>query len=142
MRKRAYMGHRNALEGEQQMTTRTALVFYRHLNDEQTAQLNREGWSSDIGRAYLNARDGKYADAQKLGLMQPAARLEAEHAEMVWVLLQNTDKAWSAQTDIECLTTFPRSMDVGDVIVWNDGAMERCASIGFEPARDFQMEAK
>ena len=126
-------------------------VYYVDLSDEQRAELNRGDWSSEIGRAYLAAKDGK-VDESNVGLFRPAARLRADNAEDVWMKLQNGHghfSGWANDPSIECLTDFPRSMDVGDVIIWgnpdeagfemlNDWRgtyADRCASIGFDSAR-------
>ena len=124
-------------------------VYYVDLSDEQRAELNRGDWSSEIGRAYLAAKDGK-VDESNVGLFRPAARLRADNAEDVWMKLQNVHASWTENDEIECLTDFPRSMDVGDVIIWgnpdeplftvlNDFRgtyADRCASIGFERATE------
>jgi hypothetical protein len=93
------------------------------------------GWSSPLGLRYLAAKDGKI-DAESATMFREAARLDAadldDSAERIWLTMQNDAIGWSELPYIECSTDFPRSMDVGDLIVWEDGTVERCASYGFE----------
>jgi hypothetical protein len=136
-----------------------ATVYYVTLTNDQAAVVNGPeeqggGWSGEIGRAYMAAKmDGDYTKAIELGMVQPAART-AIHGdddfdprggtanEIVWRRLQNIEEPWKAKADtIQCLTSFPRSMDVGDLIVWaadeEAGYPEtimRVESIGFHVA--------
>lgn len=116
-------------------------LYYILMSDDQVDFLNSEqgGWDCDIGRAYLNAKmDGKYEKAIQLGMVCRAAELEANNPEEVWMTLQNGRKAWSDNSEIECLTDFPRSCDVGDLIVEEEvgddqmNRVFRVASIGME----------
>lgn len=61
--------------------------------------------------------------------------LTTPDGEQAWVAMQNVYRSWSERGVVRCLTAFPRSMDVGDVVKWADGRMERCASCGFEPIK-------
>ena len=107
-----------------------ATVYFVSLTDEQRDQLNLQGWDSEIGKRYSAAR---FCESLDWGLMEEAAKAENfENAEQVWMSMQNLDEPWAAHPDLYCVTEFPRSMDVGDVVVWEDGTMERCASCGFE----------
>ncbi len=110
-----------------------ATVYYIELTEEQRHALNGDGggWGSPLGQAYLNARDGRI-DSTNFDLLVKAATMEAENAEEVWVKLQNLDACWAGRDDIERHTDSPRSMDLGDLIVWEDGRRSRCASMGFE----------
>ncbi len=112
-----------------------ATAYYVTLTKDQTDELNLGGWDSNIGRRYLAAKAGKINIATRT-LFRPAAILNRIDAEQVWTDLQNHNTPWAAcrATDIECLTDSPRSMDVGDLVVWEDGRIERVASFGFEPA--------
>ena len=110
-----------------------ATVFYLRLTREQVAQINdvKVGWNCDAGRAYLDVTvNAKYEDAQRLGMIVRGAEAEAENAEQIWVALQNGIDAQSGAKIIS--RDEPRSMSVGDLIVWEDGRIERCASVGFE----------
>ena len=99
-----------------------ATVYYIELNKAQVDDLNAKGWDSPIGKAYLAAKDGRI-DSTNFDLLVKAAIFEfADSAEAIWTTL----------TYITCHTPFPRSMDVGDIIVWEDGTCERCASTGFD----------
>lgn len=110
-----------------------ATVYYIELTEAQQDELNAQGWDSKIGKAYLNARTDKI-DATNFDLLVKAATLDVEGAEIVWRRLQNLDDAgWAKKAYVRCHTEFPRSMDIGDIIVWEDGSRERCAPIGFEP---------
>lgn len=117
-----------------------AKVFFLRLTDEQRAELNGGGWNGDIGRRYLAAKDGA-VDAN-LDLFEHAATVDAHDAhdaESIWAELQNVFDNWAERrerhepvTVVEVLTTFPRSMDVGDFVLWEDGRRERVADAGFE----------
>lgn len=112
-----------------------ATVFYVELTDDQVKDLNSNGWGSDIGRAYMSAKDGRITEDNRR-LFRRAADLDAKENEEVWRRLQNgmhNHGVWRADPDIACRTGFPRSMDVGDLIFWEDGRIERCAAMGFEP---------
>ena len=110
-----------------------ATVYYVTLAEDQTKELNNhaDGWVSPIGRAYLSAKDGRI-DSTNFNLLERAATVEAEDAEVVWMALQNHSVPWTDHDEVECHTDFPRSMDVGDIIVWSDGTRERCVAMGFE----------
>ena len=110
-----------------------ATVYFIEMTKAQIDELNALGWDSIIGKAYLAARDGKI-DATNFDLLVKAASFkEAPNAEHVWVALQNFAAPWSTLKHITCHTAFDRSMDIGDIIVWEDGTRQRCVSIGFEP---------
>jgi hypothetical protein len=114
-----------------------ATVYFRTLPDAAREKVNRVGWDCPEGHAYNDARFGYFDGALRMGFYREAAKLDRPDAERVWVTLQNVVAAWRDTTDVECMTDFPRSMDVGDVIVWEDGRAEICASVGFEEANDF-----
>ncbi len=110
-----------------------ATVYYIELTKVQIDELNATGWNSPIGKAYLAARDGRI-DSTNFDLLTKAATFEfADSAEHIWISLQNREEPWTTFDFITSYTTFPRSMDVGDIIVWEDSTRERCASMGFEP---------
>ena len=110
-----------------------ATIYYVDLTEPQRAELNAKGWNSLIGKAYLDARVGKI-DSTNFDLLTKAATFEfADSAEAIWIALQNGAEPWTTLTYITCHTMFPRSMDVGDIIVWEDGKRERCAPVGFKP---------
>ena len=109
-----------------------ATVYFIELNADQTYELNDLGWDSNIGRAYLRAKAGKI-DSTNFDLLVKAASFEdTPNAEHVWVALQNFAAPWTTLKFIAAHTKFTRSMDVGDIIVWEDGARQRCADVGFE----------
>ena len=110
-----------------------ATVYYIELTEAQRDELNAQGWNSRIGKAYLNAR-GSRIDATNFDLLVKAATFEfADSAEHIWISLQNGNDPWTTLNYITAHTNFARSMDIGDIIVWEDGTRERCAAIGFEP---------
>jgi len=115
-----------------------ATVYYLNLAVEPFyTKLNAQGWDGPIGKAYSDARyRGNYWKAAVLGILEKAAELDAKNAEDVWMKLQNGATAWSDAMDIKCTTTFPRSMDVGDVVVFEDeygvGLVRIVDSIGFK----------
>lgn len=116
-----------------------ATVYFLYLTEEQRNEINNGGgWSTSIGQRYLAAKDG--AIAENLDLFEIAAVGDFSSDENCWLSLQNIDEGWAQgarPTGVfkspRCLTDFPRSMDVGDFIVWADGRRQRCASFGFEP---------
>ena len=108
-----------------------ATVYYIELTRAQVDMLNAEGWGSTIGKAYLAAKDGKI-DSLNFDLLVKAATFEfADSAEHIWISLQNGNEPWTSLDFITAHITRARSMDVGDIIVWEDGTRERCASVGF-----------
>ncbi|NJO58760.1 MAG: hypothetical protein HC836_10555 [Richelia sp. RM2_1_2] len=117
-----------------------ATVYYIDLTREQSNQLNNnpKGWGGEIGSAYLRAQDGKF-DSTNTNFIHAAARFEddlfssADDLEEIWTRLQNGFKPWTEDEYAQCLTEFPRSMSVGDLVVFDNGDSYRCASIGFEP---------
>lgn len=108
-----------------------ATVYYIDITEEQRKELNIQGWDSAIGRRYMAARNGDI-DFENMDLVTKAATLDAQDGEEIWTLLQNGTRPWFLNQGIECHTTFPRSMGVGDLICWEDGRVERCRHIGFE----------
>lgn len=110
-----------------------ATIYYIFLTDAQRDVLNGPdgGWGCKIGKAYQDARAGNlHSDAREH--FEKAATGKWEGSEHVWTSMQNMGPMWSNDARIECHTTFPRSMDVGDIIVWEDGRTERCDTMGFE----------
>jgi len=110
-----------------------ATVYYVELTKQQIDEINANGWSSEIGRQYLSAKDGKIDETNRHLIQKAATVTDVKSAEKVWCLLQNGHKSWVGGWSVKCHTSFPRSMDVGDIIEWEDGTQERCASVGFEP---------
>lgn len=111
-----------------------ATVYYIELSDAQRDELNDLGWDSRIGKAYLAARAGRI-DSTNFDLLKKAATLDADTDEQVWLALQNHETPWSANPAIEAHLTFTRSMDIGDLIIWDDGRRARVASVGFDEVR-------
>lgn len=115
-------------------------VFYVALNDEQVAIVNdpfNGGWSCKVGKAYLDAtfageRGCTYKGAVKYGLIHKAAVLEARSLENVFGMMQNLTRSWAESPDIKCLTEFPRSMSIGDIVYLHDTKQYAyCARAGF-----------
>lgn len=111
-------------------------VFYVHLTDEQIAELNREGWDSEIGKRYSAAKfkDGyndpeMYRHAATVELKVDTPRDAA--AEAVWVSLQNTHYSWTDHKECTAHIDFTRSCDLGDLIVFDDGTVLQVQSVGF-----------
>lgn len=121
------------------------VVFYSTISDARRALLNRpeNGWSTfDWSCAYMavtadfpgNAPGPKAVEAAlDHQLYEPAAWLDATHAEEVWRKLQNIERGWAEAGEAVPLTTFPRSMMIGDLVAWESGAVEIAARCGFEP---------
>lgn len=108
-----------------------ATIFYVQITEAQRDELNAGGWGSQIGQAYLNARDGQI-DFTNFDLFVKAATMDAPRAENIWIAMQNGHEPWTMHPEITSHTKFARSMDVGDIIVWENGTRERCASTGFD----------
>ena len=117
-----------------------ARVFYVHLTNAQTRIINHTdsgGWDSELGREYMLARDGQSPNSY---LYQLAAEVEAPegYPEVVWSGMQNVLQPWIETpnnpnlTVLSVHTDFPRSMDVGDKIVWENGRVDVVASMGFK----------
>jgi len=120
-----------------------ANVYFIDLTDEMVAAINApgpdatSGWASPEGKAYMSAKAGKIDDTNR-HLFKHTAVVDVDHAEAAWVMLQNLDAPWDANEDysklVQVVSKNNRSMDVGDVIVWEDGRTEMVASCGFEPS--------
>lgn len=108
-----------------------ATVYFITLPESHINRINIVGWNCEEGEQYLRAKQGKVDDSNR-GLFVKAAELDATDAEVVWTKLQNIYDSWANDPEIICFTNKPRSMDVGDIIVWEDGTAEMCDSIGFE----------
>lgn len=107
-----------------------AKVYFVELTEAQRTKLNRDGWGSDIGKAYLRAQQGD-VDATNDFLLVEAVSGDFESAEFAFWELQNLDTPWSENPELSVSTTFPRSMMVGDVIEWETGHRQRCTTIGW-----------
>lgn len=123
-----------------------AIVYYVDLDEEARKELHEKGWNSPIGDAYLDARMfGIYDAAVEFGLVKVTAAVEVPEevgddfflaAEEVWKIMQNLDKPWTKKSEVNRVASgvFPRSMDVGDLILFIDdhGYSYRVSSFGFE----------
>ena len=129
------------------MTQKTGIVWYLELTNAQIDEINANGWESEIGSVYLRAKnldaDGM-KQALNLALYKPIAKVKAANAEQVWVAMQNITESWTANVGSgkvveEMIRGYAkaRSMDVGDVIVWNDGVEEAVDSFGFKAVEGF-----
>lgn len=122
------------------MAKKMGMVWYLNLTDEQIDEINSVGWSSEIGGIYLKAQGGKgeaIKAAKVKGLYKKVALVQAEDAEAVWMGLQNIDSNWQDAENGGLVAELQeaaskRSMDVGDIIVWEDGKVEIVASVGFK----------
>jgi hypothetical protein len=108
-----------------------ATVYYVRLTDAQRDDINANGWNCPVGMAYHRAKAG-VVGLDNFDLFELAATMEAKDAEEVWLQTQNGVEPWFRKNGIVRHATFPRSMDVGDIIVWEDGSRERCAPVGFK----------
>ena len=98
------------------------IVYYRRLSDEQRDEVNRDGWSSRVGTAYLDSegtykQGPEYSGAIEFDLLEVAALVRgcADRDEL-WSRMQNRGANWSCEPTVCAFTDFPRSMSVGDVI--------------------------
>lgn len=124
-------------------------VFFLRLTDEQSRDVNRLGWTlSPEGARYLDAKmkpDGWKAARH---LYEQAAVVESGDVERIWMTMQNIEGGWAREASqkkpphyaqiVSVHTEFPRSMDVGDVIVLGDGTAHICRSVGFEQIEGWQ----
>ena len=108
-----------------------ATVYFIELSEKQRDEINVKGWNCLEGKRYLDAKDGKI-DGTNFDMLVEAATGDFSNAEQAWEALQNGVTEWAVTGNSECHTSFPRSMDVGDIIVWEDGGRERVARCGFE----------
>lgn len=99
-------------------------------------------WDCPIGRAYQAATcDANPVLALAMGLYEDAARGEFANERAVFSTLQNVDINWrEANPEVECLTAFPRSMMVGDLIVWEDGTCYICDRHCWTDLAEFKKE--
>jgi hypothetical protein len=117
-----------------------ATVYFVRLTDADIAEINDpngKGWGTEVGKKYLLVTDtfsNKVSITDYPDMYEVAAVLETNgSAEGVFAKLQNMSKGWNENPDIiEVFTDFPRSMSVGDYIIWDDGKIERVSSMGFE----------
>lgn len=118
-------------------------AFFLTLSAARRGVLNRDGWEAhDWSRTYADLRapfmekapDDLVRRALALDLYQPAARLlmGQERAEVAWTALQNSDAPWSKKAGIVALTSEPRSMATGDILLFENETALFCMSIGFE----------
>lgn len=109
-------------------------VFYLNLTDRQREAVIKEGWDTEIGKAYLDAREkGDRTEALKLGMFRFAATVKGGDPEKVWMALQFGTPGERYQEEVICTMAGQiRSMDVGDYILWENGVLEVCKPIGFE----------
>lgn len=126
-----------------------ANVYFIDLTDEMVAAINApgpnetSGWASPEGKAYMSAKAGKIDDTNK-HLFKHTAVVEYDDGqanegnEAIWMMLQNHDTPWDANENydqlVQVVSKNNRSMDVGDVIVWEDGRAEMVDSLGFKPS--------
>ena len=92
-------------------------------------------WDCSIGRAYLEATHKKNpVPALCMGLYEDAARGDWNNADEVWSYIQNGAHAidqWINVPGVECLTKRPRSMMVGDIVIFEDGGIYMVAGLGW-----------
>ncbi len=108
-------------------------IFYAELSEEDTRDINAKGWAgSKMGVPYLDAQGGTYEAALRLGLMKKVAEAEIQGGfEQLFYEMQNLDQNWNTRGNFTCLTKFPRSQSVGDVIYIHDtDEFWRVASFG------------
>lgn len=105
-------------------------------------------WDTPVGKAYLDAKRFKYQDAAVLGLVNKIATVEVADdktgdwaAEDVWMFFQNGVKLKTTTRVLSLNRTVKRrSMDVGDLIVWENGVVQAVDSVGFRVVTDFNPE--
>lgn len=103
-----------------------ARIFYVKLTDEMYDEINSakgDGWSTPAGKQYLTARHGKAEDL-RADMFEEVTDMDVSNAEDAWVALQNITAEGNGIDN--------RSMDVGDLVVWEDGRIERVAACGFD----------
>lgn len=131
-----------------------ATAFFVKMTDDMVREINRPGsggWDSEVGRRVQAAKSGLLLnEPERAEDFEAAAIVELETdepspaaADQVWVQLQNGHPeledafpvrgAWTSRRNVTNMTKFSRSMDVGDLVVFEDGTVFRCKSIGFEP---------
>lgn len=120
------------------------IVFFRSLNEDQRAEVNRDGWSSPVGEAYHEAEADRdhvpeYSGAIKFDLFELAASVrDCSDRDELWSRMQNRGANWTCEPTVRAFTDFPRSMSAGDVIYDADvGEWSYAgAPFGFEPITD------
>jgi len=114
-----------------------ATIFYLNLSDEDTDVINgpEGGWGCPIGKSYMSAKMDGVVDARAGQMYGRAAVVNVKNAETAWMALQNVTDSWADRLDDERILVRldeRRSMDVGDVVSWDDGRCERVCVMGFE----------
>jgi hypothetical protein len=116
-----------------------AKIFFIHLSDEDIAEINDPeglGWGSPAGIRYMDAKDSKL-DATNFEMMKLAAKADFPEynpeTEKKWPLNEAIWSTLNGHGSAPVVRTEPgRSMDIGDIIVWEDGSRYRVASAGFD----------
>lgn len=125
----------------------SATVHYVILTDADIDIINGEGdsrgegWSSVPGAAYMKAKRG-VVDETNFNMIYPATRVTVEDkdAEAIWMALQNDFESWADTVEkrgvridrpADAREETRRSMDVGDIIVWDDGTRQTVLGCGF-----------
>jgi hypothetical protein len=110
-----------------------ATAYFVKMTDAMYTEINSQGWDSEAGRRYHDAKEGKSFDRD---MFEATATVDVEDAEEAWMLLQNMQGPWDANEDynrlVAVLSTNNRSMDVGDLVAWDNGVVERVIGCGFE----------
>ena len=100
-----------------------AKVFYVKMTDAMYHEINAKGWDCETGRKYWDAKNGAIEKNKDMFECVFVAS-DAKTAEQIYMMLQNgvgeTPDGFKN-----------RSMDVGDLVVWEDGRIERCDNCGW-----------
>jgi len=109
-----------------------ATVYYiDNMSDEFYKTVNEYGWDCDLGRKYHAAQKGEVSYEDPI-YVKAAETSAYNGAEDIWSALQNVGLPWNERQEVKPFLTRPRSMDIGDIIVWANGRKEIVDYVGFK----------
>jgi hypothetical protein len=112
---------------------KAVVYFIDNMSDHFSHTINRDGWDCPLGRAYNRARRG-VIDGSNFDLYVKVAVLRGVRSnEYIWSTLQNHRQPWvsSGKAEVQRAGYQERSMDVGDLIIWENGKREVVSGMGF-----------
>lgn len=111
----------------------TFVLIHRSLSSKHQADVNRKGWGSIPGTAFMDAERGNIAAGYALGMLTPVAVLTIDDIDEVFELTNHIDANWTENDGVEAPSSEVRSTSVGDIVIdYDTGAAFICASFGWK----------
>lgn len=98
-------------------------IWFICLTQKQREELKDK--NHPTSKLYHSARGG-IVNSDTIKLYQKVSELSADDYVDVWVKLQSFRTTWDKQPNVKCFTSYPRSIEWGDVIVWENHHVEQC----------------